>query len=67
VDTIRQYLRADLVDDVHLAIVPVLLGRGERLLDGLPDSPRDYVCTEVVTSPAVTHVRLTRAGGTGPG
>nr|WP_284291203.1 dihydrofolate reductase family protein [Angustibacter aerolatus] len=42
---IRQYLRAGLVDDAHLAIAPVLLGRGERLLDfadGLPG----YSCTE---------------------
>jgi dihydrofolate reductase len=66
VDTLRQYLRAGLVDDLHLAIVPILLGRGERLLDGLPDTPRDYVCTEVVTSPAVTHVCLSRAPETGP-
>lgn len=33
VDAIRQYLRAGLVDEMHLAIVPVLLGGGERLLD----------------------------------
>jgi dihydrofolate reductase len=35
VDTIKQYMRAALVDDLYIAIVPVLLGEGERLLDGL--------------------------------
>ena len=36
--TIQQYLRAGLVDEMHFAIVPVLLGRGERLFDNLDDA-----------------------------
>jgi dihydrofolate reductase len=58
--TVRQYLRAGLVDELHVAIVPILLGDGERLLDDLGDAEERYRCTEMVGSPAVTHVRLTR-------
>ena len=58
VNTIQQYLRAGLVDDLHLAIVPVLLGRGERLFDN-PDRGRvAYRCVEFVSSRSVTHVRF---------
>jgi dihydrofolate reductase len=60
--TIRQYLRAGLVDELSLAVVPVLLGGGEPLFD-----PRDgllpLVCTEHENSPAVTHYRLVPAPG----
>jgi len=61
--TIRQYLRASLIDQMHLVIVPVLLGRGERLFDDVGDSAGNYRCVEHVSSPAVTHVRITRIGG----
>ena len=57
--TIQQYLRAGLVDELHVAIVPILLGRGEHLFGEL-DAPEGYVCTEHLSSPAVTHVRFTR-------
>jgi dihydrofolate reductase len=60
--TIRQYLRVSLVDEIHLAIVPVLLGAGERLFDDLGPSASSYRCIEHVCSPAVTHVRLARTG-----
>jgi dihydrofolate reductase len=58
--TIRQYLRASLIDEMHLAVVPVLLGSGERLFDDLGPSTDNYRCVEHVSSPAVTHVRLAR-------
>ena len=58
--TVQQYLRAGLVDDLHVAIVPVLLGAGERLFDHLDGGPHGYECTERVDSGAVTHVRFTR-------
>ena len=58
--TIRQYLRASLIDELHLAIVPVLLGDGERLFDDLGPITRNYHCVEHACSPAVTHVRLAR-------
>ena len=61
--TIRQYLRASLFDELHLVIVPVLLGSGERLFDDLGPSAGNYRCIEHVCSPAVTHVRLIRTLG----
>ena len=57
--TIQQYLRAGLIDDLHLAIVPILLGAGERLFDRA-DAAAGYECVEFVSSPAVAHVRLSR-------
>lgn len=59
--TIRQYLRASLIDELHLAVVPVLLGSGERLFDDLGPSFSDYHCVEHACSPAITHVRLARS------
>jgi dihydrofolate reductase len=58
--TVQQYLRAGLVDEMHLAIVPVLLGGGERLFDHLDGGPEGYECVEFVSSPGVAHVRLRR-------
>jgi dihydrofolate reductase len=60
--TIRQYLRASLIDEMHIVIVPVLLGGGERLFDDLGPSTGNYRCVEHVCSPAVTHVRIARTG-----
>jgi dihydrofolate reductase len=60
--TIRQYLRASLIDEMHLAIVSVLLGSGERLFDDLGPSTDDFRCVELVSSAAVTHVRIARTG-----
>jgi len=57
--TVRQYLRAGLVDELHVAVVPLLLGDGERLLgDGVG---ADLTVAEFVPSPSVAHVRLVRA------
>ncbi|MFI6335088.1 dihydrofolate reductase family protein [Streptomyces sp. NPDC050535] len=58
--TVQQYLRAGLVDEMHLAIVPALLGRGERLLDNLEDGIDGYRVAELVASPAATHALLVR-------
>ncbi len=63
--TVQQYLRAGLIDEMHLAVVPILLGGGERLFDRLDGSPERYECVEHVCSPAVTHVRLARASSKG--
>jgi dihydrofolate reductase len=60
VETIRQYLRARLVDEMHLAISPVLLGSGEHLLSGLDLAGLGYRVTEHVPSEAVLHVVLER-------
>jgi dihydrofolate reductase len=62
VNTIRQYLQAKLVDELHIAISPVMLGAGEHLFAGL-DMPRlGYACTEHVASPNATHFVLSRSG-----
>jgi dihydrofolate reductase len=60
VDTIRQYLRAGLIDDMHLAISPALLGSGEPLLADLDLPKLGYRCAEHVPTPNVTHVVLTK-------
>ena len=57
--TVQQYLRAGLIDEMHLAIVPILLGRGERLF--AEPGPVGYECAEFASSPAVVHVRLTKS------
>jgi dihydrofolate reductase len=60
VATIREYLKARLVDEMHLAISPVLLGAGEHLLLGLDLPKLSYRVTEHVPSASVTHVILTK-------
>jgi dihydrofolate reductase len=60
--TIQQYLRAGLIDELHLVIVPVLLGSGERLFDHLDGGPAGYGCVEFACSSSVAHVRLARTG-----
>jgi dihydrofolate reductase len=52
---VQQYLAAGLLDELYLHIVPVVLGEGERLLDGVGDPRLEPV--KVVASPAVTHVK----------
>jgi dihydrofolate reductase len=58
--TIQHYLRARLVDEIHLAIVPIFLGSGERLFDHLDGGPAGYECVELVSSPDVTHARFVK-------
>jgi dihydrofolate reductase len=62
VGTIRQYLQAGLVDEMHLAISPTLLGSGEHLLAGLDMPALGYRCVEHVPTARATHVVLTRGG-----
>ena len=62
--TVRQYLQAGLIDELHLAVAPLLLGAGERLYDGLGPA-EGYECVELVSSPAVAHVRLARTATAG--
>lgn len=60
VDTIRQFLDAGLIDDMHLAISPALLGRGEHLLRDIDLVKLGYTCTEHAATPKATHVVLAR-------
>ncbi len=55
-DIAQQYLRAGLVDEMHLHVAPVLLGGGERLLDNLDGAGLKLTCTRVVEAPGVTHL-----------
>ena len=59
-ETVRQYLREGLIDELHLAIAPVLLGRGEPLFEGLDLRTLGYECVEFVASGKATHVVLRR-------
>jgi dihydrofolate reductase len=63
VATIRQYLEAGLVDEMHLAIAPVLLGTGESLLTGIDLVRLGYRVSEHVATQKATHVVLTRDTG----
>jgi dihydrofolate reductase len=60
VATIRQYLRAGLVDEMHLALAPVLLGRGESLLAGIDLPALGWRVAEQVRTDAATHLVLRR-------
>jgi dihydrofolate reductase len=56
VETIRQYLRAGLIDELHIAISPVLLGRGEHLFSGIDLPALGYYCAEQTSAPRATHM-----------
>jgi dihydrofolate reductase len=56
VSTVRQYLEAGLVDEMHLAIAPRLLGSGENLFAGLDLPALGYTRTEHVPTAMATHV-----------
>jgi dihydrofolate reductase len=58
--TVRQFLAAGLIDYMHLVIVPIVLGRGERLWDGLEGLEHDFDVESVSTRSGVTHLTFTR-------
>lgn len=62
VETVRQYLRAGLIDELHLAVRPVLLGRGEALFADLDLPALGYRCIESVPGERALHIRLLRQG-----
>jgi dihydrofolate reductase len=59
-NTIQQYLRAGVIDEMHFAISPVLLGGGERLFEGVDTRALGYECVQFVASEKATHVVLLR-------
>jgi dihydrofolate reductase len=59
-NAIRQYLRAGLIDELHIAIAPVLLGQGERLFEGVDLRAPGYECVQFAASDKATHVVLRR-------
>jgi dihydrofolate reductase len=61
VATIREYLSARVIDDLHLAMRPVLLGRGEQLFRDLDLRALGYECEKTVAGERATHVFLRKA------
>ena len=61
-ETIRQFLRARLVDEMHFAISPVLLGAGERVFEGVDARALGYECVRFVATEKATHVVIRRRG-----
>lgn len=58
--TVRQYLNARLIDEMHLAVRPVLLGAGERIFDGLDLPALGYTCEKSVAGERATHMFIRR-------
>jgi dihydrofolate reductase len=61
-NVIRQYVRAALIDELHIAIAPILLGQGERLFDGVDLRTLGYECVQFAASGKAAHVVLRRPG-----
>jgi dihydrofolate reductase len=60
VNVIQQYLRQGLIDEMHIAVAPVLLGSGERLFEGINLPALGYACTQRQSTPLATHLLITR-------
>jgi len=60
--TIRQFLRTSLIDELHIAIAPVVLGRGSPMFEGLDLRALGYSCVEFVATEKATHVVLRHMG-----
>jgi dihydrofolate reductase len=58
--TVRQFLAADLIDHMHLVISPIVLGRGERLWDGLEGLEERFDVEAVSTPSGVIHMTFSR-------
>jgi dihydrofolate reductase len=58
--TVRQFLAADLIDHLHVVLVPIVLGRGVRLWDGLESLENRFTVESVTTPSGVTHLTFTR-------
>ncbi|WP_395774987.1 dihydrofolate reductase family protein [Agrobacterium pusense] len=61
VSTIRQYMAARLIDELHLALAPVFLGRGEQLFEGMDLPALGYRCTGTVAGEGATHLIIGKA------
>jgi dihydrofolate reductase len=64
---VQQYLAAGLLDELHVSLVPILLGRGARLFDNLGEPKPRVRQVEAVQAPGVTHIRYRRDAGGQPG
>jgi dihydrofolate reductase len=61
VSTVRQFLGEDLIDHQHVTVVPIVLGRGQRLWDGLEDLDQRFDIETVSAPSGVTHLTFTRS------
>jgi len=61
-ETAQQYLRARLIDELEVHVVPAFLGAGSRLFENLDGGPAGYECVGLVSSPAVAHYTYIRNG-----
>jgi dihydrofolate reductase len=59
-ETVQQYLRAGLVDEMEFHVVPLFLGSGSRLFENLEGGPAGYECVSLVSSPVVAHFTYAR-------
>ena len=57
---VTEFLRADLIDELHVAVVPIILGQGIRLWDGVRGLDRTHEVSTVLAESGVTHVTFTR-------
>lgn len=57
---VRDFLAADLIDEMHLVVVPIVLGRGTRLWDGLEAVEQRFAVETAASPSGVTHLTLTR-------
>jgi dihydrofolate reductase len=62
VATVRDYLRTQLIDELHLAVVSIRLGAGERLVETVGQWPQGYECRAIVPGEGATHYELVRSG-----
>ncbi len=60
VSTVQQYLRARVIDAMHLAVAPVFLGAGENLFAGLDLRTLGYACVDRVSTPGAVHLTVQR-------
>lgn len=60
VSTVRQYLKANLIDEMHVVFSPVMLGRGEAMFEGIDLPALGFTITERAPTELATHVVLTR-------
>lgn len=60
VATVRQFLAADLIDELHVVLAPIVLGRGERLWDGLEGLEQRYAVQATPSPSGVVHLQLVR-------
>jgi dihydrofolate reductase len=57
-NAVQQYIKAGMLDEIHIHLIPVLLGDGIRLFDHLGTRPIELESTRVIDSPGITHLRF---------